>query len=126
MTLFAKLDNCIVAVDTIEFIDDTRIEELVLTIKHKNGEDTCTGFFAIQLLWMLKPDALEGKRFHWRKNVWAIHNLFAHPLMQVLAFLGMHKTAIWIHDITAPQPEAKHETKTEAGNADTARKRKDG
>lgn len=109
MTRFVKLDNSVIALDTIEWIDDTRVEELVLTVKHKNGEDTCTGFFAIQLLWMAKPDALEGKRFHWRKHVWAIHNLVAHPLMQIFAFLRLYKAAMWIHEVTAPKPAGPYE-----------------
>ena len=65
---------------------------------------TVSGFAALELVWLLKPSALEGKRLTWQKNSWIIHNLIAHPLMQLLALVGLYKQAIWIHDITVPKP----------------------
>lgn len=104
---FIKLDHSIVELSTIEYIDDTCAEMLLITVHHKHGVDTASGFYAIELLWLIKPSALEGKRFHWRKHAWSIHNLFAHPIMQLLAYCRLYKWAIWIHDKTAPQPKIK-------------------
>lgn len=102
--IFVKLDNSTIRLDTIEAIDDSKIEQWFIVVKHKHGEDTVSGFFAVELLWMIKPGALEGKRLRWKKNVWVIHNIIAHPLMQILSFFKCYKTAMWIHDITTPKP----------------------
>lgn len=107
MTTFIKTDSGVVKIDTIEYLDDRDIENLRLVVYHKHGVDVVTGFFAIELLWQIKPSALEGKRLHWRKHVWSIHNLFAHPLMQLLAYCRLYKWAMWIHDVTAPKPSVK-------------------
>lgn len=64
-----------------------------------------TGFAAIEIIWLLKPSALEGTRYaKWKKHTWAIHNLIAHPIMQILAWFKLYKWAIHIHDITVPKP----------------------
>lgn len=105
--MFVKLDNTTVRLDTIEAIDDSKIEDWIIVVKHKHGEDTVSGFFAVELLWMLKPSALEGKRLRWKKNIWIIHNIIAHPLMQILAFFKCYKLAMWIHDSTVPKPIAQ-------------------
>lgn len=66
--------------------------------------DTVSGFGGQELIYRLRPSALEGKRFKWRKHMWAIHNIFGHPLMQILAWMRCYKAAMWIHDVTTPQP----------------------
>lgn len=104
MRNFVKLNSGIVNVANIEYIDDTQIEQLHLIVYHKHGVDVVDGFFAIELFWLLKPSALEGKKLMWRKHVWSIHNLFAHPLMQLLAYCRLYKAAMWIHDVTTPKP----------------------
>ncbi len=104
MNQFFKTDNGVVEKSTIQYVDDTNIEHLQLTVYHTHGVDTVSGFFAIELLWAIKPSALEGKRLMWRKHVWSIHNLIAHPIMQLLAYVRLYKWAIWIHDVTAPKP----------------------
>ena len=98
------LDNGIVRIDTIKGIDFTKADLLELTVTHDGGIDVVTGFAAIELLWLVKPSVLEGKWRNWRKHTWVIHNLFAHPLMQILAFMRLYKWAIWVHDVTVPKP----------------------
>jgi len=66
--------------------------------------ETVRDFAALELVWTLKPSALEGKRFKWYKHTWAFHNLIGHPLMQILAWCGLHRHAMWIHDATTPRP----------------------
>lgn len=102
-TIFA-LDNSLIRIDTIRHIDYSQQDLLFLTVTHDNGIDTVSGFNAIELLWTLKPSALEGKWRNWKKNTWIIHNLFAHPLMQLLAFLRLYNWAIYVHDKTVPHP----------------------
>ena len=105
---FVKLDNSIVLKSTIEFIDDSKINDLIIKVKHKHGEDTVTGFFAIELIYMLKPSALEGNWLHYKKHMWSIHNLFAHPLMQIFSYFRLYSLAIYIHDVTVPKPKSKN------------------
>lgn len=38
---------------------------------------------------------------------WFIHNVFAHPLMQILNMIGLDVMASYIHDSTLPK--VKHE-----------------
>lgn len=104
---FLKLDNSIVNSEAILAVDYSRIEELVLTVYHETGEDVCTGFFAIELVWFLKPGAFEGKRLKWKRFAWAFHNIIAHPVMQLLAFFGMYELAMKVHDGTIPKPIGK-------------------
>lgn len=114
--VFLKLNNSVVKKESICWIDYTRIEELELIVwfghddgfNHRLCSDTCSGFFAIELIWTLKPGAFEGKRLKWKKRAWAFHNLVAHPVMQLLAFVGLYKQAMWVHDRTIPKPIGKH------------------
>jgi len=40
----------------------------------------------------------------WRENVgWAVHNLIAHPLSEVVFWLGSERASNWIHDNTVPR-----------------------
>lgn len=59
---------------------------------------------AIEAVMALKPSTLEGRRLKWNKNAWVVHNLIGHPVMQLLAFLGLKRHAIWFHDVTTPRP----------------------
>lgn len=66
---------------------------------------TFTGLDAIEFVMLVKPSAWEGRRLKWRKNVWIVHNLIGHPLMQILALIGLHKLAFFVHDSTVPKPK---------------------
>jgi len=47
-----------------------------------------------------------------------IHNIIAHPLMEIFALLGMSKAAIWIHDVTLPNDwERDYENSWDAGES---------
>jgi len=34
--------------------------------------------------------------------IWAIHNLFAHPVGEILYWLGLENWGNWLHDATIP------------------------
>jgi len=36
------------------------------------------------------------------KMLWAVHNIVAHPLYEILSLVGLKKWGDWIHDITVP------------------------
>lgn len=43
---------------------------------------------------------LEGTRF-----AWSLHNIFAHPMSEVLYQLGCEDLGNWLHDVTIPPHE---------------------
>ena len=101
---FLKTDTGIVSIDDISSIDCSRIEQLIVIVTTKQGKDLkATELNALELVMQTRPSALEGKRFKATKFAWAIHNLVAHPLMQIFALFGFYKLAFWLHDSTVPK-----------------------
>ncbi len=103
--IFVKLDTRIVPISSITAIDISDISDSMVHITTSDGRlETVSGFFAIELVWILKPGALEGNpNIKWMKGWWMIHNFIGHPLMQILALFKQYKMAIWIHDATIPK-----------------------
>lgn len=33
---------------------------------------------------------------------WAVHNLIAHPVSEILYWIGLHHASTWMHDETVP------------------------
>lgn len=73
--------------------------------------DTVEGQQAIDIIMQLNPSMLEGKRFKFIKHMWAMHNLFAHPALQILSWLGKSELGFKIHDATVPRPIDKYSVK---------------
>jgi len=107
--------DCIVATDEgavrikdIKYIDYSMFSDLQtirLRIDGKDGWEIASDFNALMLVYAVTPTWLEGKPFiKWKKNSWAVHNLFAHPLMQILAFFKLYKLAMKVHHSTVPRP----------------------
>ncbi|HTM68900.1 MAG TPA: hypothetical protein VL426_06410 [Candidatus Binatia bacterium] len=86
-------------------VDLSELDALRVTLRHDDGVAVAEGIQAIEALMLLKPSALEGRRLRWAKNAWAVHNLIGHPLMQLLAFLRLHRLAMRVHDGTVPRPK---------------------
>lgn len=102
---FIMIDGGLIRHSEIRYIDLKRIDEQVAVIyTSEYGKHEVSGFAAMELVWMLKPGAVEGHRLKWKKRAWAFHNLIAHPVMQLLAYCGFYKQAMWVHDITVPKP----------------------
>lgn len=102
--MFIKAQSKLIPVDQISLVDIDQIEQGLVVVKTSEGVFECHGFDAIEAVMLLKPSALEGKRFKWKKNAWAFHNLVAHPIVQILAWLGFKKQAVQFHDYTTPKP----------------------
>lgn len=83
-----------------------KLRKQEITVFFKDGKQglTIEGFDAIRVLWELSPTTLEGKHFYWVKNSWWFHNLIGHPVMQLLAFVGLTSLALKVHDKTVPYP----------------------
>ena len=102
---FIKAGNIILRLADIERIDIAEIEQGRLTVFHAGGKPLVAhDFDAFEILMLLHPAAIEGRRLRWAKHVWAFHNLVAHPLMQLMVWIGLRKQAIWLHDVTVPKP----------------------
>lgn len=102
---FIKAGNIILRLADIENIDIAEIEQGRLTVFHSGGKPLVAhDFDAFEILMLLHPAAIEGRRLRWAKHAWAFHNLVAHPLMQLMVWIGFRKQAIWLHDVTVPKP----------------------
>ena len=103
---WVRVGDKIVLVSDIKSVEISQLITEIVEVELKDGtKDHLMGFAALELVWLLKPSALEGNPgIKWKKHMWAIHNLFGHPVLQLLAWVNQYKWAIWIHDITVPKP----------------------
>jgi hypothetical protein len=106
---FVKAGDIIIPVRDIDSIDISHIEQGVVMLSCKGKMLEARDFDAFEIIMLLQPAALEGRRLRWVKNAWAFHNLVAHPLMQLMVWLGFKKLGIRLHDATVPMPvELRH------------------
>ena len=101
---FIKAGDIMLPVRDIDSVDISRVEQGVVTVTACGRQFEAQDFDAFEIIMLLQPSALEGRRLRWVKNAWAFHNLIAHPLMQVMVWLGLKKLAIRLHDATVPKP----------------------
>lgn len=104
---FIAANGQAIRIDTIQWIDASDIEKLRVVIHHSGKETVAEGPSAIEVVMLLKPELIEGKRLRFVRHAWMIHNLIGHPGMQLLAFLGQYKLAFRLHDATVPVPRPK-------------------
>jgi len=83
----------------------SRVEEALITVHYEGQTEEVVGVQAIEILMQLRPSVLEGRRMRWAKHRWILHNVVAHPTMQILALLKLYKAAMWVHDVTVPRPK---------------------
>lgn len=102
---FVKAGQAIIRVADIVKVDVGRLEYGTARVTLADGTAyEAQEFDAFEIVMLLHPSALEGRRLRWAKNAWAFHNLVAHPLMQLLVWCGFKKAGIWLHDATVPKP----------------------
>ncbi len=102
---FIKVAGGILHTSQIKHINTEKLEDGRLQIMDWDENIYCVnGIAALDIVMQIKPSALEGKRFVWQKNAWAFHNLAVHPMMQLLAFCGLKRQAIQLHDMSIPRP----------------------
>lgn len=106
---YLKINDVLYSPEFVEKIDCTNIENLVIRVHLVSGIILVVeGMEAIDIAMQAKASIIEGKRFKFRKFAWVVHNIFAHPLMQILAFCRCYKLGLWIHDSTIPKPINKY------------------
>lgn len=105
---YLKIDRELINSDHILKIDCSNIERLIIVVHLLTGDTLIVnGIEAIELVMKSNPSMIEGKRLKFRKNMWIIHNIIGHPLMQIFSLFKMYKFAMWIHDVTIPKPNIK-------------------
>lgn len=67
-----------------------------------SGTFELQGTEAVEALLVIHPIALEAAGARWMKRSWTLHNLFGHPVLEVLARLGFPKLGLRVHDATMP------------------------
>lgn len=109
MNQYIKIKNIIYGCEVIKSVDCKEIENLTIKVTLFSGDEIIVeGLDAIEVVMQVKPSIVEGKRFKFRKGAWIVHNLLAHPIMQMLSLIGCYKLALWIHEITVPRPRGKY------------------
>ncbi len=89
----------------IQAVDLSELESLVVRVHHSGGvQTTLRNQQAIDFVMELRPSALEGRRLRFARHAWAFHNLVAHPLLQMLTWLGFRQLGLRVHDSTVPRP----------------------
>jgi hypothetical protein len=103
--LVLKAGSTLIPFTTVHHVEIDKIDQRVAVIFTHDGErHEAYGFDAVEAVYALKPTAVEGERaLKWEEGSWAFHNIVGHPVMQILAWIGFKKAAIWIHDVTAPE-----------------------
>lgn len=119
MASLVPLDTRAVDIGLIKWVDYSRLSEEIVLVYLRGETEPCTasGFLALELVWRTSPAILEGAvNGVYKKYAWAFHNLVAHPLMQLLAFISLGRVGVRLHDATVPRPafekwKAKQESK---------------
>lgn len=101
---FIQTDAELIRIDQVTRIDLSNFASKgEIALHHTGGLSVTRGIYAIEALLLLKPSALEGTHVRWIRHAWITHNLLGHPVMQLLALCGLHKAALWIHEVTVPK-----------------------
>lgn len=105
MISYLKMGDNLIPHDNVSSVDLSRIDQDQVTVHTRDGRAfVAYGFDAVEVVMATKPSSYEGLRMVWRRWDWALHNLIAHPAMQILAWCGQGHLAVRLHDATTPRP----------------------
>lgn len=105
MRTFFRAGHEVLHIAEIRSLDTSSLEQYRVRVRlNSQREIDLVGPDAIELVLLIRPSALEGRRLRWVRRAWAVHNLVGHPGMQVLSMLGMPKLGILLHEMTVPKP----------------------
>ncbi|NUP08176.1 MAG: hypothetical protein HOW73_19175 [Polyangiaceae bacterium] len=110
MSCIVRIGERLVPADRIVAVDCSKLEtegRVAVHIENDPAATTLWGGEAVDLVMRLAPAYFEGRRFHWVRSSWAFHNIVAHPLLQWLAWAGLTKLGLAIHDATIPHPRIR-------------------
>lgn len=102
---YFKVDDELMRVSDMACVDVSRVENLHVRVTMQDGrQHVLEGPTAVELVMLVCPSALEGRRLRWARNAWVIHNLIGHPGMQILSWLGLSKLGLQLHEAMVPRP----------------------
>ncbi len=106
---FVRLGDRLVALELVREVDLSALEtEGLARVRTADGAwADLHDADAIDLVMRLAPSFVEGRRFRFLRSAWALHNLFGHPLLQLLAWAGRTRAGLRVHDATIPRPRAR-------------------
>jgi hypothetical protein len=107
---YFRAGDQILPIDGIYSVDTAQLERHEVTVFHRDGVFRLTGADAIDLVMIVKPSALEGRRLRWVRGAWA-----GHVGMQILAWLKIPTWGVWLHEATTPRPQTSGQ-RFEGGN----------
>ncbi len=108
MTEFFRAGNSLLRLADVREVNVTHLSDYRVSVRLADERVfDLAGPDAIELVMLVKPSALEGRRLRWVRHAWAVHNLVGHPGMQVLAWLGKTKLGLRLHDVTTPRPSVQ-------------------
>ncbi len=111
--MFVHFNDKLTNVDVIHHVDcSSYLKNGFVRVVYVGEHTECVyGIEATNLIMRLCPEFMEGKRVKFIKHAWAIHNLVGHPVMQILSWFKLYKTAMHVHDKTIPAPKVHYEFK---------------
>lgn len=104
---YFRAGDQILPIAGIYSVDTAQLERHEVTVFHRDGVFRLTGADAIDLVMIVKPSALEGRRLRWVRGAWAGHNIVGHVGMQILAWLKIPTWGVWLHETTTPRPQTR-------------------
>jgi len=103
--MFIHFNKSIYNTTEVKWVDcSDYVEKGIVRVHLAYRMEIISGPEAFNVIQVLCPAILEGKRAKYVRHAWAIHNLIGHPLMQVFSWLRLPALGIKIHDATVPVP----------------------
>ena len=112
--MFIRLGTEVVRFDEIQSFDLNCLEELRVVAHLRDRLILLNGMDAVDAVMRVCPEAFEGKRLRFVRHAWALHNLVGHPVLQVLAWLGLTRLGLRIHDALVPLPKGRYRESNQA------------
>ena len=105
---FLKAGHLLVPLGDVAALDLAEAPLGRVRLRLRSGSEVVAlGLDAIEAVMATRPSAVEGRpgpALRWPRGAWAFHNVVAHPLMQVLAWVGRGRLGVRLHDWSTPVP----------------------
>lgn len=102
--MFISTSNDILNADRITYVDCANYFETdtIIVWFVSGGKREVSGLDALNVIMKVCPSWYEGHRGKYARWSFAIHNLIAHPVLQILHWMGLSKLGVRLHDWLIP------------------------
>ena len=122
MKQFFRAGHRLLRVADVVDVDVTELADYRALVRLEDGRTfELVGPDAIELVLVIKPSALEGRRLRGVRHAWALHNLIGHPGMQILTWLHKPKWGLHLHEMTTPRPASPGPERSPRPSAESRR-----